>query len=246
VSITRYMGRVGLPRTGQLVSYTDYDDGYYQKGRNTSYAARFIDPGTGVLRDRVTGLWWPKSPAKMVVGANGRVSGNLILVAAGTWSAAHGAYALGDLVQGDGAPDSLFYVCISAHTADAGKEPPNGTYWQATAWTSSAAALNYAVALAWADAITLCEGLEYAGFSDWRLPNLAEADSIGDWSAFDGAAPALLTPFVLTGTGGDYGLWWTSTTDPVTVTSAYLGPNPGGAIASTAKSNTYYVLPCRG
>lgn len=55
-----------LPKTGQIISYHDYDDGYYHKGwwQNRSYAdnklrfiAKTID-GDDVVIDRATGLMW--------------------------------------------------------------------------------------------------------------------------------------------------------------------------------------------
>jgi len=36
------------------------------------------------------------------------------------------AYAVGDIVVGDGSPDSLRYRCIAANT---NQQPPNATYW---------------------------------------------------------------------------------------------------------------------
>ncbi len=47
----------------------------------------------------------------------------------GTWSAALGSVAVNDLVQGDGSPDSSWYVCTAAHTAASDNEPPNDSYW---------------------------------------------------------------------------------------------------------------------
>lgn len=45
----------------------------------------------------------------------------------------------------------------------------------------------------WVDALSACENLTYAGFSDWRLPNIRELASIAD---FDGvAAPLISTAF---------------------------------------------------
>ena len=50
------------------------------------------------------------------------------------WSATHGTYNVGDIVKGDGSPDSYFYKCILQHTAAAGNEPPNNTYWNRSVW----------------------------------------------------------------------------------------------------------------
>jgi len=47
-----------------------------------------------------------------------------------TWGVST-AYALRDIVQGDGNPDSFLYKCILAHTSSSGDEPPNdaGVNW---------------------------------------------------------------------------------------------------------------------
>ncbi len=73
--------------------------------------------------------------------------------------------------------------------------------------------LNWQEALAWA------EGLEYAGHSDWRLPNAKELQSIVDYSRSpDATRSAAIDPiFDATAIGNeagatDYGHYWTSTT----------------------------------
>jgi len=47
------------------------------------------------------------------------------------WSAGHGLYEVGDRVKYQ-SPTGIFldYECILEHTAAAGKEPTNGTYWE--------------------------------------------------------------------------------------------------------------------
>ena len=44
----------------------------------------------------------------------------------------------------------------------------------------------------WTEAIDHCEGLSFAGFDDWRLPNFNELYSIGDRSRYN---PAIKTAF---------------------------------------------------
>ena len=44
-----------VKKTGQTVSYADYDDGYYQKGDTPSYTR---DNLTEIVTDHVTGLQW--------------------------------------------------------------------------------------------------------------------------------------------------------------------------------------------
>jgi len=50
----------GIPKTGQTISYADYDDGYYQKGYPLT-GPRITDNGDGTLTDNVTGLMWTKT-----------------------------------------------------------------------------------------------------------------------------------------------------------------------------------------
>ena len=73
--------------------------------------------------------------------------------------------------------------------------------------------LNWAEALAWA------EGLGYAGYSDWRLPNVKELQSLVDYSrspATTGSAaidPVFeASSFVAAGGIEDYGCYWSGTT----------------------------------
>lgn len=47
----------------------------------------------------------------------------------GVWGTG-ASYVYNDLVQGDGNPDSVFYVCTLAHTSSTSNEPPNGAYWK--------------------------------------------------------------------------------------------------------------------
>lgn len=46
-----------LPKTYQIISFYDGDDGYYQKGWDEG--ERFKDVGDGTIVDNATGLMWP-------------------------------------------------------------------------------------------------------------------------------------------------------------------------------------------
>lgn len=78
----------------------------------------------------------------------------------------------------------------------------------------ASAACNNGASLTWEAALNFCEALNFAGYSDWRLPNRRELISIVDYSK---SSPAINDTF-FPNTG--VGLYWTSTT--------YL-PNSAGA-----------------
>lgn len=71
----------------------------------------------------------------------------------------------------------------------------------------------------WEDALAYCEGLELAGYDDWRLPNAKELQSIVDYSrspdTTDSAAiDSVFETTLITNELGqkDYAFYWTGTT----------------------------------
>jgi len=105
--------KVLLPKTGQVTSYADYDDGYYQKGNPIS--PRFVDHGDGTISDRATGLMWIKQTELIIPGASVRAD-NQIQAALGNWQM-ETVYAVGDLVKDS---DDTFWVNTVAHTSRSG------------------------------------------------------------------------------------------------------------------------------
>jgi hypothetical protein len=74
-------------------------------------------------------------------------------------------------------------------------------------------------AVNWEDALNYCASLDYAGISDWRLPNAKELQSIVDYSRSpDATNSAAIDPIfnisTITNEGGqlDYPAFWSSTT----------------------------------
>ncbi len=89
-------------------------------------------------------------------------------------------------------------------------------------------------AMSWQEALEYAEGLEYAGYSDWRLPNAKELQHIVDYSRSPDttSSPAIDPIFEttsITNEAGrrDYPCFWTSTTH-------LDGPQPGGNAAYIA------------
>jgi len=226
-----------LPVTGQTATYATGDDGDIQAGWPN--AGRFVDPGDGTLRDRVTALQWVKQPELIIPGPDQVVPGNQILRAEGVWSASHGVYLAGDLVQGDGDPDSKFYICKAAHSEPS--EPPS-YYWIETIWTASAANLTTPAQFAWSDALTGCNGLQYAGHDDWRVPNLLEMLSVLDLS------PSVSYPWVVDAFPNiKLGNYWTSSTFRESSGDAWRFRTVDAPMLTVAsKTSTMHVLPVRG
>lgn len=231
----------GVPRTGQTSVYQAGDDGTYQAGHP---GARFADLGNGTVLDRhlySTPTMWVKTPHLMIPGPVGVAAENTIQVARGVWSNAVD-YVAGDLVQGDGDPNDLFYVCILANGPGGvgAQEPPNATYWVQTIWTSSAANLITPQTKNWTTAITDCEALDYAGYTDWRVPNWMEIVSL--YNTEDGTSPSWYPPFAIVSSS-----FWSSSTKQATNTNAFrVIASTSLSMTSYAKANTQAVLPIRG
>lgn len=82
----------------------------------------------------------------------------------------------------------------------------------------NSAGANNGATLTWEQALSLCEGLNYAGFTDWRLPNIRELFSIVDF----GRSPIEIDDNYFTNTKSDnLGLYWSSTTNVLDTTVAW-------------------------
>jgi hypothetical protein len=208
-----------LPKTGQTTSYVDYDDGYYEKG--SPILPRFVDNGDGTITDRVTNLQWVKQPELIIPGAS-VIASNQIQVAHGDWETSH-AYIIGDLVSSDGSDAAPYYVCIVAHTSGTFADDLAAGKWILTVWTGTAAGLTTPKTMVWSDsegtpsAIGSCEALDYAGHTDWRLPNIKELMSIVDYEIY---SPAINGTYFPNCQSNGY---WSGTTTMVRTARATLG-----------------------
>jgi len=100
--------------------------------------------------------------------------------------------------------------------------------------------------MTWADAVANCLGTEYggslayAGFTDWRLPNMIELAGILVENGWYRIPPAMV------GVRGDY---WSGTTWEKLTTYAYAARadnGSGNTLIAASKTGTYYVRPVRG
>ena len=100
--------------------------------------------------------------------------------------------------------------------------------------TGSACATGSASVLLWADALSAAKNSAFAGYSDWRLPNKQELESLIDTRCY---LPSI-NDTVFPGTVADW--TWTSTTFAASPTNAWLVSfNHGGAYADL---KPYYVV----
>jgi len=229
-----------LPKTGQTTEYTSGDDGTYQTG--WSRTARFTDAGDGTVYDHATGLWWVKEPQLIVPGPIvAGIPHNQIQSAEGEWSTSI-AYELGDLIIAQGAPPPYFYVCVVAHTSGVFADDLAAGKWRQTVWTASAANLTTPKTdFVWDDVLPLVEALEYAGFSDWRMPNVLELLSIKNF----GPHPPHYSAFPNTANA----FYCTSTTYAGSTSYAYyvsFGGDTSAADIPKAMANVFAIRPVRG
>lgn len=104
----------------------------------------------------------------------------------------------------------------------------------------NSAGCNNGNTLTWEQALTFCEELNFAGYTDWRLPNVKELESIVDCGTFN---PAINTLYFLNTKNSNY---WTSTTFKPNTGYAWVVVFNNGYVNITNKTNSYYVRAVRG
>jgi hypothetical protein len=100
------------------------------------------------------------------------------------------------------------------------------------------AGCNNGATLTWNNAIDWAEGLTFATYSDWRLPNVKELQSIADYGRINPA----IDP-VFTNTQSDY--YWSSTTNSVFTGLAWRVRFTNGLVDVGNKGYSYYVRAVR-
>ena len=93
----------------------------------------------------------------------------------------------------------------------------------------------------WDNAIDFCNGLTFAGHSDWRLPNVRELQSLIDYGRGNPALPSV-HPF----TGVQSALYWSSSTYADPTDNAWHVGLRYGSVGNGNKSFAFYVWPVRG
>ncbi len=169
----------------------------------------------------------------------------------GVNTTAYGAY---DANSGT-AKQVKYYVCSTAHTSGTFADDIAAAKWRQTVWTASAADLltpatmvwpnaeGYALGSKWDGVNPLgAVGLTYAGFADWRLPNIMELYGITD----KGRQPCGIDPTAFPNTVGSF--YHSSTTRLANTLhnyNVYFGSTPyiNYVLKTTA---SWYVRPVRG
>ncbi|RKY11459.1 MAG: hypothetical protein DRP65_04150 [Planctomycetota bacterium] len=103
----------------------------------------------------------------------------------------------------------------------------------------SKAGCNNGNMLTWANAIIYCEGLSFAGYSDWRLPNIYELQSIVE---HNGVAPFLYSAWVNMVSS----IYWSSTTYMANTTAAWCTNFIAGLKNAKTKTENWYLIAVRG
>ncbi len=123
---------------------------------------------------------------------------------------------------------------VSSVTAD----NVTGLMWMTNPKTDAGLGAAYT----WEGALAACEGKDYAGYTDWRLPNMHELMTIINFGV--SSNPYINTTYFPSTFAGHY---WTSTTDVSSPAYAWVVYfNSPGDIRSDDKTSTNYVRCVRG
>ena len=107
-------------------------------------------------------------------------------------------------------------------------------------WLKDANTYNSGTSQTWESALSGCESFTYANYTDWRLPNIRELESIVN---AQNSSPAINTTYF---TNTQSGYYWSSTTYVPDTTYAWYVPFSSGYVGANGKANNYYVRPVRG
>jgi len=109
-------------------------------------------------------------------------------------------------------------------------------------WVANPAGLGapFNAKIAWASAIDACEALNFAGYDDWRLPNIKEIFTLFDM----GFAQPAIDAFFFTVQAND--TYWSSTTLTGYVGYAYRVNSRFAEISTSMKTTAYWAFPVRG
>ena len=115
-------------------------------------------------------------------------------------------------------------------------------------WLKDPASVFTGGACNWATAISSCESLSFAGYDDWRLPNIRELLSIVDYGRYNGDPQGDVAAVDKTYFSGYSAVgYYSSTTAPNGTTNCWYVDLPlGRVICNAAKGGSMYVTAVRG
>jgi hypothetical protein len=99
--------------------------------------------------------------------------------------------------------------------------------------------VDWSSTMTWNDAIDNCEALDFAGHTDWRLPNIKELMSIVDYEVFSPAINQTYFP------NTQSGYYWSGTTGANWAGHAWGINFYGGNVYGNGKGSVVYVRPVR-
>lgn len=106
-------------------------------------------------------------------------------------------------------------------------------------WVKDSNAAGIGGTYVWLDALNGCENLNYAGYSDWRLPNINELWSIVNYSK----TPCINTTYFL---NTSISFYWSSTTFVTYLPNAWLVYFGDGDVSGAGKTYAYPIRCVRG
>ena len=166
-----------------------------------------------------------------------------------------GAYDIG-LPQGEGTWDNYWDARFTDNGDNTVTDNATGLMWiKDHVAMGTIGGVNWAGTMTWNNAIDNCLNLDYAGHTDWRLPNAYELFSI--CLLENGTIPYGGNPSGIKAAGAPYinqrsfpncvsGFYWSSSTYPYNTTNALGVSFVFGFVYRTAKPDSYYVRAVRG
>ena len=168
-----------------------------------------------------------------------KVSGSALTLYTDT-TLATGVNTIGKTYTSDGtAKQCMYYVTASNHTSGTLATDVTDGKMIKSVWTASAANLTTPATRDWSNSIINCEALVYAGFSDWRLPNLNELQSLANYGTYSPAINGTFFP----NTQSYY--YWSGTTFASSTGFAWGVYFSGGNVSSTTTAAGCCVRPVR-
>jgi len=143
-----------------------------------------------------------------------------------------GTYEAGWWVRRLNANNKVRFILKTIAGDDIVFDRATGLMW---ARDGNAAGCNNGLTINWSNAITYANGLTFASFSDWRLPNALELVCLCKFDVWNPSIDATIFPNTR---GNPY---WTSTTRPDVTANAYMINFWGATLGTNAKDNTSWV-----